>query len=225
MQWLTAQHIKTVEIQILVWPCTAVWPCATGLTSSWLRVLTRETKITVVPNFVELCWDIKWVNIHKKFEMSLGAWEVLCCCWVARLCQTILQRHGLYSSPGSSVHGISQARELQWVAIFFSRGSSQPRVWTHVSCLGRWILYHWSTRKAWEVLYAWLFLLFPQSGRERKAMLDGELEYPLSYLTEAEADCPLSIREGPSGSGMPWRCSVPCCRLAQVLCPSLLAGP
>ena len=31
------------------------------------------------------------------------------------------------SQPGSSVHGISQARILEWVAISFSRGSSQPR--------------------------------------------------------------------------------------------------
>ena len=34
---------------------------------------------------------------------------------------------------------------------------------------------------------------------ERKAVLHGELEYPFSYLAEAESDCPLSIREGPSG--------------------------
>ena len=37
--------------------------------------------------------------------------------------------------PGSSVHGILQARILQWVAIPFSRGSSQPRNGTQVSCL------------------------------------------------------------------------------------------
>ena len=38
------------------------------------------------------------------------------------------------SSPGSSVHGILQARILQWVAISSSRGSSQPRDQTQVSC-------------------------------------------------------------------------------------------
>ena len=37
--------------------------------------------------------------------------------------------------PGSSVRGISQARILGWVAISFSRGSSQPRDQTHVSCI------------------------------------------------------------------------------------------
>ena len=48
------------------------------------------------------------------------------------------------SPPGFSVHGILQARILEWVAIpFFSR-SSQPRDWTQVSHVGRQILYHLS---------------------------------------------------------------------------------
>ena len=41
------------------------------------------------------------------------------------------------SLPGSSVHGISQARILEWVAISFSRGSSWPRDQTRGSCIGR----------------------------------------------------------------------------------------
>ena len=47
-------------------------------------------------------------------------------CLVAQLCPT-LQSHGLYSPPGFSVHGILQARILEWVAIPFSRGPSRPR--------------------------------------------------------------------------------------------------
>ena len=39
------------------------------------------------------------------------------------------------SMPGSSVHGISQARVLEWVATSFSRESSWPRDWTRVSCI------------------------------------------------------------------------------------------
>ena len=39
------------------------------------------------------------------------------------------------SLPGSSVHGIFQARVLEWVAISFSRGSSWPRDWTRVPCI------------------------------------------------------------------------------------------
>ena len=38
------------------------------------------------------------------------------------------------SSPGTSVHEISQARTLEWVVMPFSRGSYQPRDQTHVSC-------------------------------------------------------------------------------------------
>ena len=47
------------------------------------------------------------------------------------------------SPPGSSVNGIFQARTLEWVAISSSRGSSQPRDWTCISCVSGWILYHW----------------------------------------------------------------------------------
>ena len=49
--------------------------------------------------------------------------------------------------PGFSVYGILQARILQWVAMPSSRGSSQPRDQTGVSCIGRWILYHCGTRE------------------------------------------------------------------------------
>ena len=52
-----------------------------------------------------------------------------------------------HTQLGSSVHGISQARILEWVAISFSWGSSQPKDWTCVSCISRQILYHWTT---WE---------------------------------------------------------------------------
>ena len=52
------------------------------------------------------------------------------------------------SPPGSSVHGISQARKLECVAISFSREPSQPRDWTYISWIGRQILYHSTTREA-----------------------------------------------------------------------------
>ena len=47
------------------------------------------------------------------------------------------------SLPGNSVHGILQARILEWVAMPFSKGSSRPRDRTHfscVSCISRWVL-------------------------------------------------------------------------------------
>ena len=50
--------------------------------------------------------------------------------------------------PGSSVHEILQARILEWVAISFSRGSSQPRNQTWVSCMAGRFFTIWVTREA-----------------------------------------------------------------------------
>ena len=58
------------------------------------------------------------------------------------------------SAPGSSVHGIVQARILERVAISFSREFSRPRNRTCVSCascIGRWILYYCYSA-TWEIL-------------------------------------------------------------------------
>ena len=59
---------------------------------------------------------------------------------IAKLCSTLCIPLD-YSPTGSSVQGISQARILEWVAISYSRASSQPRDWTLISCFGRCILY------------------------------------------------------------------------------------
>ena len=52
-----------------------------------------------------------------------------------------------HSPPGSSVHGISQARVLEWVAISFSRGSSWPRDQTHISCIAGGFFICWAIRQ------------------------------------------------------------------------------
>ena len=57
-----------------------------------------------------------------------------CCCLVDKLCLTLFDPMG-HSLPGSSVHGIAQARTLKWVAISFSRASSRPRDRTCLSCI------------------------------------------------------------------------------------------
>ena len=51
------------------------------------------------------------------------------------------------SPPGSSVHGILQARILEWFSMTASRGSSQPRDWTWVSCIAGRFFTIWAT---WE---------------------------------------------------------------------------
>ena len=81
---------------------------------------------------------------YHLFPVSL--WACCCCHLVTKSGLTLCNRLDC-SPPGSSVNGISQVRILEWVAICFTRGSSWPRDRTCVSCIGRWILYYWDTRK------------------------------------------------------------------------------
>ena len=73
--------------------------------------------------------------------------NLVCCyyCFFAKSCLILWDRMDC-SLPGFSVCGTSQARILELVAISFSKGS-RPKDWTHISCIGRWILDHWAT---WE---------------------------------------------------------------------------
>ena len=59
------------------------------------------------------------------------------------------------SLPGSSVHGILQARILEWVAFPFSRGSSQPRDQTQGSHIADRLFTSWATREAQEYGSGW----------------------------------------------------------------------
>ena len=65
---------------------------------------------------------------------------VFCCCLVTQWCLT-LHKPMACSRPSSAAHGISQAKILEWVAVSFSRGSSQPRNWKSVS-VGSLLLSH-----------------------------------------------------------------------------------
>ena len=66
---------------------------------------------------------------------------------VAQSCPTLCDPMDC-SPPGSSVHGILQARVLEWVAISFSRGSSWLRDWTQVSHIAGRRFNLWATREA-----------------------------------------------------------------------------
>ena len=74
----------------------------------------------------------KLVSVHAKFLLSCPT-----------LCNTMD-----YSPPGSSLHEILQVRILECVAVPSSRGSSQPKNQTQVSCISRRILYCWMAREA-----------------------------------------------------------------------------
>ena len=91
------------------------------LNSIWKGSGPKRTK-TIMPKK-----EREW-TCGRKYSVSAAAAKSLQLCLT--LCDPI---DG--SPPGSSVHGILQARILEWVAIPFSRGCSQPRGWTQVSCI------------------------------------------------------------------------------------------
>ena len=107
------------------------------------------------PGSLEFAQALKWSEVK---------WSE-----VAQSCPTLCDPTD-YSLPGFSVHGIFQARLLEWVAISFSRGSSQPRDWTQVSRIGGRCFTHWATRELekWlsflptTHLFSWLFFLFSE---------------------------------------------------------------
>ena len=95
---------------------------------------------------------IIFFNIHYNFYTHHCFVELLSCIWL--FCNPTD-----CSLPGSSVHGISQAKVLEWLAIAFSRGFFQPRDQTHISCIGKWILYQWAAREIPLNSYMLLLLL------------------------------------------------------------------
>ena len=77
------------------------------------------------------------------------------CCLVAQSCLTHCDPMNC-SFPGSSVLGILQARILEWVAMSFSKGSSQSRNWNFVSCLASGFFtteppFLWYSEVNWEI--------------------------------------------------------------------------
>ena len=80
--------------------------------------------------------------LFSFLEGGRGSFTVnTCYCLIIQSCLTVCDPMDC-SPSGSSVHAILQARIREWVATSFSKGSSQPRDQTCVSCIGRWILYH-----------------------------------------------------------------------------------
>ena len=78
-------------------------------------------------------------------------WNSQCVCYNHSVVSDSLQ-------PGFSVHGILQARILEWVAMPSSRGSSRSRDWTQVSCIAGRFFTIWATREACDSQYVLLFL-------------------------------------------------------------------
>ena len=109
-----------------------------------LKTLGAPTKIGTQPN--------KYISLKKKegeMYQTFLKWKQQVEEWyigydgvcgggglVTQSCRTLCNPMDC-SSTGSSVPGILQTRILEWVAIPFSRGSSQPKDWTYISCISR----------------------------------------------------------------------------------------
>ena len=78
-----------------------------------------------------------WEHFITSLDLNLETQSIFNCCVHAKSLQSSPTRCAPidYSLPGCSVHGILQTRILEWVAVSFSRGSSQPRDQTLVSCI------------------------------------------------------------------------------------------
>ena len=88
-----------------------------------------------------------WQVQRNENSLSLNLSSILYCSVLLRACQVTWSCLTLpnpmdCSPPGSSVHGLLQARILEWVAMPSSRGSSRHRDGTQVCCTGRQVLYH-----------------------------------------------------------------------------------
>ena len=114
-------------------------------------------RITKHMNTISLVFPVLVILSNKYFFFIFV-------CLVAQPCLTLCDPTD-WSPPGSSVHGILQARTLEWVAISFSRGSSRPRDWTQVSCITGRLFAFWATWEAqfylwvcfWQLKYLYLF--------------------------------------------------------------------
>ena len=139
----------------------------------WVHRQEHTDHMFVVPS----SWSIRLPSLPNSPEWKKSE--------VAQSCQTLCNPMDC-SLSGSSVYGIFQARVLEWIAISFSRGSSQPRnrIWFpafqadalaseppgNASFILRtllmhycvpWPSRHWLTPPAWHTLFSWdVFCLF-----------------------------------------------------------------
>ena len=77
---------------------------------------------------------LKWLSSSSSKLYELFIYFVGVCAQLLQSCLTLCDPMNC-NPPGLSVHGISQAKFLEWVAISSSRASSWPRDWTQVSCV------------------------------------------------------------------------------------------
>ena len=121
-------------------------------TLTWVMIKNASCQITshsILSNkFDAIMWHRNLQNL--SFSSGTVLWNVYV--QLLQSCLTLCDPSPLTlcdcRPPYPSVHGIFQARILEWVVMPSSRGSSWPRAQTCISCVsysGRWVLYHYTT--------------------------------------------------------------------------------
>ena len=134
---LLVEHLKTQD-SFLFSSCQL---CELGLITSPLCALMFDFETHSVSV------SINSVSIHKALWTQTW-WKVMKSeSEFTQLCPTLFDPMDC-SPPGSSIHTVFQATILEWVAVFFSRGSSRPRGRTQVSGIVGRLFTLWATRKS-----------------------------------------------------------------------------
>ena len=111
----------------------------------YMCIINNKYKINI---HIKLILNIEYSKYIMNSKCILWKWK-----WklVTQSCPTLCDPMDC-SPPGSFVHGIPQARILAWVAISFSKGSSQTRDRTQVSNIAGKLFTDWATREMKYIL-------------------------------------------------------------------------
>ena len=150
------------------WCSYSLWGHKESDMTEWLQSLLENRDIIFSAKVhISQSYDFSNHHVWKREIDNKEGCEVT----VAQSCLTLCESMD-YSPLGFSVHGILQARILEWVAVPFSSGSSKPRDQTQVSCTAGGLFTIWATRKEGWVLKNWCFWI---------VALEKTLEIPLDW--------------------------------------------
>ena len=151
-----------IECSTFTASSSRIWNSSTGILSPPLALfvvmlpkvhLTSHSRKSgsrwvITPSWLSRSW--RYFLYRRSFMSHISLWDIgseVKWSEVAQPCPTLCNPMDS-SPPGSSVHGILQARILEWVVISFSRGSSRPRDRTQVSRIRGRRFNLWATREA-----------------------------------------------------------------------------
>ena len=125
--------------------------------------------------FTGLWMDLEITILNKVSQKDKDEYRVLSLiCRIFKSESEVVQSCPTLCNPldcsllGFSVHGLPQARILEWVTISFSRGSSRPRDWTQVSHIGGRHFNLWAPREAKNMMQMNFFTKQKKTHRLRE---------------------------------------------------------